>query len=340
MSASSSRNGGELLDPRKLLYLAAAIEHGSFTRAAKHLGITQPALSTSIERLESSMGSKLLERSAQGVTPTRLGELLHFHARLIRDELEVAEKRLRHSDQRDTSTITFGTLPSLATAVVPTGVSRWRQETKGILLRIVEDNQLGLLFKLLRGELDFIVAKTEFFGFLDGMRQRVLFRDQLHVIARQGHPALSLKAPTWSELAGFPWVTQMFGAHKSIIDDLMAATDVHADEVTECKSVACIKALVSGSDSLAVLPASAVAEDVISSKLALVNISAPQFNRDIAVMFRENVQLSDAERALIANIERAGREGLVPPLETASGDVAVSTAGEFGASAGPLARTF
>ena len=61
------------MDPRKLLYLASVIEHGSLKRAAKHLLISQPALSASMDRLEESVGGKLLERGPTGITPTVLG---------------------------------------------------------------------------------------------------------------------------------------------------------------------------------------------------------------------------------------------------------------------------
>ena len=83
------------MDPRKLLYLASVIEHGSFKRAAKHLLISQPALSASMDRLEESVGGKLLERGPAGVTPTALGELVYSHARLIRDEIDLATRRVR-----------------------------------------------------------------------------------------------------------------------------------------------------------------------------------------------------------------------------------------------------
>lgn len=40
------------IDPKKLVYFAAIVEHGSFKRAAKSLGLSQPALSMSMDRLE------------------------------------------------------------------------------------------------------------------------------------------------------------------------------------------------------------------------------------------------------------------------------------------------
>jgi hypothetical protein len=67
-------------DSKTLSYLAPVIECGSLRSASRHLDISQPTLSKSIERLERELGSKLLERGAAGVVPTPLGEILYSHA--------------------------------------------------------------------------------------------------------------------------------------------------------------------------------------------------------------------------------------------------------------------
>ena len=68
------RNGD--IDPKKLVYFAAVIEHGSFRKAAAVLNVTQPALSTSMSRLEAELGIKLVERGPKGVVLTAVGDLL------------------------------------------------------------------------------------------------------------------------------------------------------------------------------------------------------------------------------------------------------------------------
>ena len=105
------------MDPRKLLYLATVIEQGSLAKAAKHLAISQPALSKSMDRLESELGIKLLSRTPTGITPTTFGELLYAHARLIREEMDLAEKRVQ-GEKGHAHVVTLGTLPSVASSVV------------------------------------------------------------------------------------------------------------------------------------------------------------------------------------------------------------------------------
>ncbi|WP_084302760.1 LysR family transcriptional regulator [Bradyrhizobium sp. WSM2254] len=295
------------MDPKKLLYLASVIESGSFKKAAKELLMSQPALSCSIDRLEQSLGGQLLERSPIGVKPTPMGELLYAHARLIRDELKLAESRMRESDGHRDSAVAFGTLPSLANYIVPQAICKWRDDHPKTVLRVAEKIQLELLLSLMRGEVDFIVAQTECYGFLEGLKQRVLFRDRLFVIARPDHPALGLDKPSWSSLAQFPWIIQMVGRQRTLLEKLVASEGVDLPaQLTECGTVNCIKALVAGSDSLALLPASAINSDVQAGKIMALDIAGPLLNRDIALIFRERHPLNEASRNLVSQIAAAG----------------------------------
>ena len=295
------------MDPRKLLYFATIVENGSFKKAAKQLAISQPALSTSMDRLEQSLGEQLLHRTPTGVTPTSVGELLYAHARFIRDELELAAKRVRGVDPLGSNALAFGTLPSLATSIIPKAVCQWRSKHIGHTLRVVEKIQIELLLSLMRGELEFIIAQTESYGYVDGLMQRVLFRDRLHVIGRHEHPALRLEKPTWKDLATFPWIIQMIARQRTLLERLLTTEGAEwPAQVTECGSVACIKSLVTASDSLAMLPASAVSTDVREGRIGVLDITGPLLHRDIAVMFRERLPISDAGRELVEQIAAAG----------------------------------
>ncbi|KQQ85642.1 LysR family transcriptional regulator [Aureimonas sp. Leaf324] len=296
------------MDPRKLLYFACIAENGSFKKAAKQLEVSQPALSTSMDRLERELGEKLLDRSPTGVTLTPTGELIYAHARLIRDELDLAERRMTKREDQDQGTLTFGTLPSLAAAIVPKAVCRWQARSETPTLCIVEKVQIDLLLGLIRGEVSFIVGMSESYGFIDGLRQRVLFRDKLHVIARPDHPAVPREGLTWSDLAEYPWILQMLGKQRTLVEQLFAQEGLGLPrELTECGSVACIKTMVAESDNIALLPASAVNADIAEGRLRSIDIPDPLLHRDIAVMFRERTPLTDAGRRLVEEIEAAGQ---------------------------------
>lgn len=63
----------ERMNVESLRYAQAVAETGSFSAAARAYGVTQPALSNGIARLEEQLGGRLFERSSKGVTPTTLG---------------------------------------------------------------------------------------------------------------------------------------------------------------------------------------------------------------------------------------------------------------------------
>jgi molybdenum-dependent DNA-binding transcriptional regulator ModE len=60
------------LNIRHLAALAATVRHGSVTRAARAINLTQPALTQAIARLETDLGCALFERGASGMTATPL----------------------------------------------------------------------------------------------------------------------------------------------------------------------------------------------------------------------------------------------------------------------------
>ena len=72
-----------MITSRDLTRVVALADHGHFGRAAKALGITQPALSRSMEDLERRLGAKVFDRGRWGLAPTEAGELIIARGRLI-----------------------------------------------------------------------------------------------------------------------------------------------------------------------------------------------------------------------------------------------------------------
>ncbi|MGX5218504.1 LysR family transcriptional regulator [Pseudomonas segetis] len=69
------------INQRALAYLNEVIHHRSLRRAAQHLNIDPSAISRQIAALEQELDTRLLERTAQGVSPTEAGEMLVAHYR-------------------------------------------------------------------------------------------------------------------------------------------------------------------------------------------------------------------------------------------------------------------
>ncbi|MEU6673894.1 LysR family transcriptional regulator [Streptomyces sp. NPDC046925] len=88
------------LETRELEHFVAVAEELHFGHAATRLAIAQPALSKSIRRLESRLGTKLLERSSRHVALTSAGEALLHHGRHALNAVSVAADKARRAGDR------------------------------------------------------------------------------------------------------------------------------------------------------------------------------------------------------------------------------------------------
>ena len=103
----------------------------------------------------------------------------------------------------------------------------------------MEKLQVELLFGLMRGDFDFVIAQTEFYNLLDGLRQRVIFRDRLRVFARPKHRLFRVAKPTWADLAQFPWVCPMVGGRqRTVLEKLLASEGIDLpQQMIECENL-------------------------------------------------------------------------------------------------------
>ena len=298
-----------MLDPKKLLYFATIVEQGSLKKAATLHGLTQPALSHSIARLEDDVGRQLLERSATGVRPTALGSRIYAHARQIRDELRQLERHLRNEQRPEPAPIRFGSLPSLSAFVIPTALARWRSSYPDQPLEVVQKVQIELLESLLAGELDFTIGVTDLYDLLDGLRQRVLFRERLFAIARADHPLFQGPAPTWQTLRLCRWVIPPAGGHKTILDIILEAEGLAPPpSTTVSASLSMLKSLVTAGNDLALLPLHAVRDELADGRMASLPVSSPHLLRNIALFLREGHQLRDDEAEFVECTRAVGLE--------------------------------
>lgn len=86
-----------MLEDKRLKIFAAVVDKGSFTAAASSLGLTQPAVSTSISELEKSLGVQLFERARGEVRLTEKGRQFDGYARQILHWYKVAEEAFNPS---------------------------------------------------------------------------------------------------------------------------------------------------------------------------------------------------------------------------------------------------
>lgn len=192
-----------LLD-RDLDYFLAIAAHNSLSRAASSLGVSQPTLSRSIQKLEQQLGAQLLERTATGVALTSAGRRLAQRGQVAHVALEDAAREIRET--------AAGTLGVVRVAV---GFTLWPLVAEALIPRLHADRPAATLDlnvmpveeiveRLVQGGCDFGVSvlPQELPSTLTAQR---LLTDELVPIVRKDHP-LTRGPLELARLLEFPWV--------------------------------------------------------------------------------------------------------------------------------------
>lgn len=139
--------------------LTTVVDLSSFTKAAKALGVTQPAVSAQIKRLQSLLGYDLLDKRAPGVILTTRGEFVVNQARRL---LAINDGILRStSGGRVSKTLRVGIPGDYAGSRVPEKLARFRLRWPAINFIVSSASSEQLLRELAQGDLDVAMAVTE-----------------------------------------------------------------------------------------------------------------------------------------------------------------------------------
>ena len=195
------------MDPRHLVQLAGILEHGSISRASRHLYLTQPTLTHNMQVLKAQAGGRLFERSRSGVRSTPLGERLAREGRAIGRRLkDAAEISARHRGGLR-ATLRLGTGPLVGAALVPALAQALLLQHPDTHLSVQSDRPHLLVDQLVDGRYDLVIAPS----WLDlpppGIERVLLLRDHLGVFCGAAHPLAAAGALAPDVAQGQRWLS-------------------------------------------------------------------------------------------------------------------------------------
>jgi DNA-binding transcriptional LysR family regulator len=147
------------LDLALLKTFVTVSEAQGFTRAGERLGLSQPAVSLQMKRLEESVGRQLVEREARGLMLTPDGEILLGYAREMLRLNDEARARL--SDRDVEGVVRLGTPEDFATTHLPDVLARFARSHPRVALDVKCELTLTLLEGLSSGTYDMVLVKRE-----------------------------------------------------------------------------------------------------------------------------------------------------------------------------------
>jgi DNA-binding transcriptional LysR family regulator len=320
----------------RLLRCALALaEHRNFVRAAQACQVSQPSLSRSIQDIERRVGTPLFERTTAGVAPTEAGEIFLKQARDVvarSEDLGREMDLLRGLDKGDLR-IGAGTYPSAM--MVEGAVARLVDSHPAVRLHIKIDNREALLPLLVQHQLDIAVIV------LDGKDEEPdlsiirLNRHQAYFVVRGAHPlATSGAALTLQSILQFPVVmtSRLTGPMLKrflvgTLADNPTSPAIKSFPTIACESIGMMKAIIAGSNAVALLPLNQVMGEVRMGRLHVLPLVLPWLQADFAVVLAAHHSLSplgedfvrilqEEDKTLLDFAQRAAEELFASPKQT------------------------
>lgn len=193
------------METRDIEYLLAVERYGAIVKAADALGISQPALTKAIQRMEAQLGLSLFERTSSGVVPTHAGTRFIARARRIAVEFDDALQEMRALRSGEQGVVRLGYSPTVPSALVLGACRQLLVERPAAQLRLRRRLARDLMDLLAAGELDLVVGPEPDTNH-DAISSAGLFRDTLSVLADDAHPLHRKTRLTLEDLAQQEWL--------------------------------------------------------------------------------------------------------------------------------------
>jgi DNA-binding transcriptional LysR family regulator len=262
------------LEVRRMRHVVALADHGSFARAAAVLGLSQPALSRSVQSVEREVGSRLFVRTASGVEPTDSGRVLVARIRQIVQLTEDLDRDLTSDRRLHSGHVHVGAGPYPAQSMLADALARFVADYPRVVVRVMMRDWDELLRRLRAREIEFFVAEISTFGSESDVEIDKLEEHPMFILARRGHPLLgrvpvglfdSLAFPCLSVSRIPPRVLEPVRASQRRSLDATAANRVFP--ALEFNSLDAVKKIVLGSDAVMVAPPACVEDELASGRL-------------------------------------------------------------------------
>lgn len=185
---------------QQLEYVMAVYRLKHFAKAADDCKVTQPTLSSMIQKLEDELGVKIFDRKRQPIQPTHAGMKVIEEAWKVLNRAKKLRQTIEEERQLLTGTFEVGVLPTIAPYLIPRFFPQLMNEHPEMDVRITEMKTEEMRRALRRGDIDAgILARVD--G-LEEMDCTPLYREQFFAYVAEGDPLFDKEFIRPADLSG------------------------------------------------------------------------------------------------------------------------------------------
>ncbi len=271
----------------------------NMSRAAERLGVTQPALSQSMKRLETAFDQQLLLRGKGGVTLTKAGEKLASGARQLIEDWERLKENSAKDEENLRGRYSLGMHSSVALYTVKHFVPKLLSQYPGLEFKMVHDLSRKLAEDIISFKIDFglIINPVSH----PDLVIRELFKDEVSFWRSKKKTAANDLESDDKVLI----VEPDLGQTQDLLAKL-AKKKITFKRIVTSSNLEVIKELVLSGAGIGIIPGRVVGDD--AKKMEVLEKGFPKFQDKLCLIYRADIQKSTASRQLTALIQEALRD--------------------------------
>ncbi len=289
------------LYPLKVLLTVA--DEKSFSRAAERLLRTQPAVSLAIQKLESDLQEKLIDRSGKDLLLTDAGRIVYEYARRFENlegELENALAELR-----DNSAGRLVVGANESTSLYLLGhIERYRRQYPKVKVQVRRSLSSKIPGELIDGELELGVISYDPED--DRLQTLVIYTDHLAFVVSPQHRFAGRKELSINELGMETFIAHnVLSPYRAVVLKEFQRHKVPLNMDVEMPTVETIRKMVQRNEGVAFLPHMTVEQDVEQDVLREIKVTELNVDRNIRLVYPAKRSLSHAARAFLELVHGA-----------------------------------
>ncbi|MGC4011361.1 MAG: LysR family transcriptional regulator [Pseudomonas sp.] len=294
------------MELRQLRHLAALADFQNYQRAADAIGLSQSALSRSIQTLERDLDCLLVDRQSRDFRLTGQGELVLQHARRLLAGTRSLRNELQQYNGLDAGELRFGCGPYPAQLLVPEAMADFIRAHPAIDVGFLMGDWEQMAQLLREEQVEFFVGDAREFADDPDYQVRWMEFRPGRFFCRAGHPLAGAEQLKLADLLDYPRVgTRIPPPLRKVLAEVIGERDFHMN--IECAQFAAILHIVARSDAVGLAAVEALHDPVQRGEVALLQITdipqdRPELRLHYGIVSRAGFGLSPAAQAMIEAI--------------------------------------
>ena len=274
----------------QLRNLIAIANAGSFTVAARSLGLSQPTVHRTARNLEAVAGTPFFTARASGVRLTAAADAFMRGAKLAQSELRQAIEDVSRETGEEHGTFVLGSLPLARTAIVPKAIHAMVSTVEGFQVRVVEGRYAELLRSLREGDIDCLIGALRHPIPTDDIEQELLFQDALAIVAHPSHPLVNQRMVKLDETVEFPWIAppKETPAGQYLFDTLQIHKRAESPVRVVSSSMAVLRGVLAEGHYVSVVSRHQINVEEALGTIAVLDVQLSGHIRDIGLTYRSD----------------------------------------------------